>query len=534
MNSDLGLVNENFTLLDQKINRFRKAFYNLTEPDLITQSILRGEGQLGIGGSLLVETGKFTGRSPKDKHIVVSDSTEDTIWWENNARMSENSFEILHQDMLEYIEGKDLFIQDLYAGTDKDYRINVRLVSELCWHSLFLRHLLIRPSRDELSHFISDFTIINLPGFFAAPQRHGCRSETVIAINFDKKIVLIGGTEYAGENKKAVFTLLNYLLPEKGVMPMHCSANESKDKHKSSAIFFGLSGTGKTTLSSDPSRILVGDDEHGWSEKGIFNFEGGCYAKTINLSPKAEPDIFGTVSMFSTIIENMVFDPLTKELDFEDDSLTANMRAAYPIDYISNSSASGIAEQPNHMVLLTCDAFGVMPPIAKLTPSQAIYHFLSGFTSKIAGTERGVTEPEPTFSACFGAPFLPRPPEVYGQLLKKRITENNTQCWLVNTGWTGGPYGKGSRIPIKVTRALLDAAISGKLDTIKCKKDLNFRFEVPESITGVDPKYLTPRETWQNKAEYDVAAKYLVGLFIKNFEQYLPNIDQEVKKEMIN
>lgn len=534
MNNLIGLVNENFTLLDQKINGFSTGLYNLTEPDLITQSIVRGEGQLGIGGSLLVETGKYTGRSPKDKHVVISDSTENTIWWERNAKMSENSFELLHQDMLSYIEGKDLFIQDLYAGKDENYRIKVRLVSELCWHSLFLRHLLIPPGREELTHFICDFTIINLPGFFASPERHGCASKTVIAINFDKKIVLIGGTQYAGENKKAVFTLLNYLLPEKGVMPMHCSANKSKDNDESSAIFFGLSGTGKTTLSSDPSRILVGDDEHGWSEKGIFNFEGGCYAKTLNLSSKAEPDIFKTVSMFSTIIENMVFDPLTKELDFENDSLTANTRAAYPIDYIPNSSISGIAKQPKHMVLLTCDAFGVMPPIAKLTPSQAIYHFLSGFTSKIAGTERGISEPEPTFSACFGAPFLPRPPAVYGNLLKKRITENNTQCWLVNTGWTGGSYGQGSRIPIKITRALLDAAISGKLEKIKCKKDLNFGFEVPESIPGVDTKYLNPRETWQSKAEYDLAAKSLVELFTKNFEQYLPDIDEEVKKVMIS
>ena len=534
MNNLIGSVNKNFTLLDQKINGFSTGFYNLTEPDLITQSVVRGEGQLGIGGSLLVKTGKFTGRSPKDKHVVVSDSTENTIWWERNAKMSENSFELLHQDMLSYIEGKDLFIQDLYAGKDENYRINVRLVSELCWHSLFLRHLLIPPGRDELTHFICDFTIINLPGFFASPERHGCASETVIAINFDKKIILIGGTQYAGENKKAVFTLLNYLLPEKGVMPMHCSANKSKDNDASSAIFFGLSGTGKTTLSSDSSRILVGDDEHGWSEKGIFNFEGGCYAKTLNLSSKAEPDIFKTVSMFSTIIENMVFDPLTKELDFENDSLTANMRAAYPIDYIPNSSISGIAKQPKHMVLLTCDAFGVMPPIAKLTPSQAIYHFLSGFTSKIAGTERGIIEPEPTFSACFGAPFLPRPPEVYGKLLKKRITENNTQCWLVNTGWTGGSYDKGSRIPIKTTRALLDAAISGKLEKVKCSKDLNFGFDVPGNVPGVDSKYLNPRETWQSKSEYDLAAKYLVELFIKNFEQYVPNIDQDVKKVMIS
>jgi phosphoenolpyruvate carboxykinase (ATP) len=528
-----GLFNPKLNLIDQGITGFRNAYFNLTEPDLITHSLMRKEGELGIGGTLLVETGKFTGRSPKDKHIVVTDTTESTVWWDRNARMSADSFDKLHQDMLNYVAGKDLYVQDLFGGADVKNRIGVRIISELCWHNLFIRHLLIRPKESQIKEFDCDFSIINLPGFFANPEKHGCRSETVIAINFDKKLILIGGTEYAGENKKAVFTLLNYILPEVGIMPMHCSANISKKDPNNSAIFFGLSGTGKTTLSSDPDRILIGDDEHGWSDDGIFNFEGGCYAKTINLSPLSEPDIYRTTSLFSTVIENMVYDKRTKELDFEDDSLTANMRAAYPMHYIPNSSQTGLAATPKHVVLLTCDAFGVMPPLAKLTPSQAMYHFLSGFTSKAPGTERGVTEPEPTFSTCFGAPFLPRPPQVYGNLFKKKISENNSTCWLVNTGWTGGGHGVGSRMPINVTRSLLTAAINGDLNDVSFVKDVNFGFEVPKFVPGVDPKYLDPKNTWEDKEAYDLAAKKLISLFMENFEQYLPDVDSDVKDALV-
>ena len=529
MNTNYGTVNSDLTLGSQGITGFKNAYYNLTEPDLISHSIHRDEGELGIGGSLLVETGRFTGRSPKDKHIVVSEETVDKVWWDHNAKMSSEAFDILHKDMLKHIQGKDLFVQDLYGGADPKYRIGVRVITEYSWHSLFIRHLLIRPTRSSLETYSNDFSIINLPSFSANPAKHGCRSETVIAINFEKRLILIGGTEYAGENKKAVFTILNYLLPEVGVMPMHCSANISKENPKQSAIFFGLSGTGKTTLSSDPDRILVGDDEHGWSDDGIFNFEGGCYAKTINLSADTEPEIFKTTSMFATVIENMVYDKKTKELDFKDDSLTANMRAAYPMRYISNSSATGIAFQPNHVVLLTCDAFGVMPPIAKLTPAQAMYHFLSGFTSKAAGTERGVTEPEPTFSTCFGAPFLPKPPDVYGKLLRGKIAKGGTNCWLVNTGWTGGGYGIGSRIPIKVTRALLSAAINNKLVQAEFVKDPHFGFAVPKSVPNVDPSYLNPRDTWEDLVAYDKAAKKLVNLFMKNFEQHVHNVDDDVR-----
>ena len=503
MSTKTGTVNPNVTLASQGITGFKNAYYNLAEPDLIAQSISRNEGELGIGGTLLVETGKFTGRSPKDKHIVVSDETLNNVWWERNAKMSSEAFDVLHIDMLNHIKEKDLFVQDLYGGADPKYRIGVRVITEYSWHNLFIRHLLIRPTESELETYVNDFSIINLPSFSADPAKHGCRSETVIAINFDKRLVLIGGTEYAGENKKAVFTILNYLLPEAGVMPMHCSANVSKENPEQSAIFFGLSGTGKTTLSSDPDRTLIGDDEHGWSKDGIFNFEGGCYAKTINLSASSEPEIFKTTAMFSTVIENMVYDKKTKELNFDDDSLTANMRAAYPMHYISNSSVSGMASKPNHMVLLTCDAFGVMPPLAKLTPAQAMYHFLSGFTSKAAGTERGVREPEPTFSTCFGAPFLPRSPEIYGKLLRDKIAEGGTTCWLVNTGWTGGGYGEGSRMPIKVTRALLSAAINNRLDQAEFVKDANFGFSVPKAVPDVDRSYLNPRGTWKDAGAYD-------------------------------
>ena len=532
MSTKTGTVNPNLTLASQSITGFKNAYYNLTEPDLIAQSISRNEGELGIGGTLLVETGKFTGRSPKDKHIVVSDETLNNVWWERNAKMSSEAFDVLHMDMLDHIKEKDLFVQDLYGGADPKYRIGVRVITEYSWHNLFIRHLLIRPTETELETYISDFSIINLPSFSANPTKHGCRSETVIAINFEKRLVLIGGTEYAGENKKAVFTILNYLLPMVGVMPMHCSANVSKENPEQSAIFFGLSGTGKTTLSSDPNRILVGDDEHGWSDNGIFNFEGGCYAKTINLSASSEPEIFKTTAMFSTVIENMVYDKKTKELNFDDDSLTANMRAAYPMHYISNSSVSGMASKPNHMVLLTCDAFGVMPPLAKLTPAQAMYHFLSGFTSKAAGTERGVREPEPTFSTCFGAPFLPRLPEIYGKLLRDKIAKGGTTCWLVNTGWTGGGYGEGSRIPIKVTRALLSAAINNRLDQAEFVKDANFGFSVPKAVPDVDQSYLNPRDTWKDAGAYDEAAKRLVNLFMENFEQHIPNVDDDVRSAL--
>ncbi|MFT4959061.1 MAG: phosphoenolpyruvate carboxykinase (ATP) [Paracoccaceae bacterium] len=528
-----GRVNPQFQLSDQGINGLGNVYYNLLEPALMQQALVRGEGTLGKGGTLLVTTGKFTGRSPKDKHVVMTDSVADTIWWENNAEMSPEGFDVLYNDMIEHMKGRDYFVQDLIGGADPAHSINVRMVTELAWHGLFIRHMLRRPERDALEDFVAGFTVINCPSFSADPAKHDCRSETVIAMNFDRKLILIGGSEYAGENKKSVFTLLNYLLPEKGIMPMHCSANHANGNPVDTAVFFGLSGTGKTTLSADPARTLIGDDEHGWSDNGTFNFEGGCYAKTISLSAEAEPEIYATTKKFATVIENMVFDPDTFELDFEDDSLTANMRCAYPMDYIANASETAQGGHPKNIIMLTCDAFGVLPPIARLTPAQAMYHFLSGFTSKVAGTERGVTEPEPTFSTCFGAPFMPRRPEVYGNLLREKIARHGATCWLVNTGWTGGAYGTGSRMPIRATRALLTAALEGSLAEAEFRKDPNFGFEVPVAVPGVADILLDPRRTWDNAEAYDAQAAKLVAMFAENFAQYVPFIDDDVKAAAI-
>ncbi|MBV2359796.1 phosphoenolpyruvate carboxykinase [Thalassococcus sp. CAU 1522] len=528
-----GRVNPQFRLEDQGIEGLGNVYYNLMEPALIEAALKRGEGTLGKGGAFLVSTGKFTGRSPKDKFIVKTDSVADSIWWENNAPMTPQGFDALHADMLEHMKGRDYFVQDLVGGADPANAIDVRVISELAWHNLFIRHMLRRPDREDLDSFTADFTIINCPSFQADPKKHGCRSETVIAMNFDKKLILIANTEYAGENKKSVFTLLNYLLPAKGIMAMHCSANHATGNPVDTAVFFGLSGTGKTTLSADPDRTLIGDDEHGWSDRGTFNFEGGCYAKTINLSPEAEPEIYATTEKFGTVIENMIFDPETFELDFEDDSLTANMRCAYPLHYIANASKTALGGHPKNIIMLTCDAFGVLPPIARLTPAQAMYHFLSGFTSKVAGTERGVTEPEPTFSTCFGAPFMPRRPEVYGQLLRDKIAKHGATCWLVNTGWTGGAYGTGQRMPIKATRALLHAALDGALADAEFRKDPNFGFEVPVEVEGVPQLLLDPRKTWEDRAAYDAQAAKLVHMFAENFAQYLPFIDDDVKAAAI-
>jgi len=524
-----GKVNPSRTLEAMGVTGIGNVYYNMLEPNLVEQALSRGEGTLGKGGSFLVATGTHTGRSPNDKFVVRTPLVEDTIWWENNREMAPAAFDVLHQDMLNHMKGKDFFVQDLYGGADPAHRLDVRVITELAWHSLFIRHLLRRPERAELETFIPEFTIINCPDFRADPARHGCRTDTVIALNFDKKLILIGNTAYAGEIKKAVFSLMNYLLPAKGIMPMHCSANHAPGDPDDVAIFFGLSGTGKTTLSADPSRVLIGDDEHGWSDNGTFNFEGGCYAKTINLSPVAEPEIYATTEKFGTIVENMVFDPDTKDLDFADDSLTANMRCAYPLQYISNASENSLGGQPRNIIMLTCDAFGVLPPISRLTPAQAMYHFLSGFTSKVAGTEQGVTEPQPTFSTCFGAPFMPRRPEAYGNLLRGKIAATGATCWLVNTGWTGGAYGTGSRMPIRATRALLSAALNGTLNDVEFRKDDNFGFEVPVAVAGVDSDLLNPRRTWSAPEAYDVAAAKLVSMFAENFAQYVDYIDDDVK-----
>ena len=446
--------------------------WNAPAPVLYQEAIARGEGMVADGGGLVVTTGQHTGRSPNDKFVVRDETTEHTIWWDNNKAMSREHFETLRKDFMAHARLKGLYVQDLLGGADAAYELPTRVITEFAWHSLFIQHLLIVP--EDRTGFAPKLTIVDLPSFKADPARHGTRSETVIALDLANGLVLIGGTQYAGEMKKSVFTVLNYLLPEQGVMPMHCSANVGPKGD--SAVFFGLSGTGKTTLSADPSRTLVGDDEHGWSGNGIFNFEGGCYAKVIKLSKEAEPQIHATTEMWGTVLENVKIDPETRKLDLHDGSLTENTRSAYPLSAIPNASRTGTAPIPKTIVMLTADAFGVLPPIAKLTPAQAMYHFLSGYTAKVAGTERGVTEPQATFSTCFGAPFIPRDPQVYGNLLRDLMAKHDVSCYLVNTGWTGGAYGEGHRMPIKVTRALLEAALEGRLDGVPMRTDAELRF----------------------------------------------------------
>ncbi|CAA2155248.1 Phosphoenolpyruvate carboxykinase [ATP] [Methylobacterium brachiatum] len=503
--------------------------WNFEAPSLYEEALTRKEGQLARGGALVATTGSHTGRSPKDKFVVRDASTENEIWWDNNGAITPEQFETLRQDFLKHAEGKELFAQDLYGGADPAHRVKARVFTEFAWHSLFIRNLLIRPDRSELATYVPDLTIIDLPSFQADPARHGCRSKTVIAIDFAKKLVLIGGSAYAGEMKKSVFTYLNYILPGQNVMPMHCSANAALDPEGGSAIFFGLSGTGKTTLSNDSSRQLLGDDEHGWSDEGIFNFEGGCYAKTIRLSRNAEPEIYATTERFGTVMENVVIDPVTRVPDFDDASLTENTRCAYPLDFIANASATGRAGHPKNIVMLTCDAFGVMPPIAKLTGAEAMYHFLSGYTAKVAGTERGLTEPEATFSTCFGAPFMPRHPSVYGNLLRDLIAKHEVDCWLVNTGWTGGGVGTGQRMPIRVTRRLLAGALDGSLAQAEFRRDPYFGFAVPVSVPGVEADILTPVKTWGNKSAFVETAARLVKMFDDNFKRFEAHVDSDVR-----
>ncbi|MXP42715.1 phosphoenolpyruvate carboxykinase [Altererythrobacter soli] len=517
------------SLADLGINTNAEIKANLGTAALAEQAIINGEGRLAKDGPLVVETGKHTGRSAKDKFIVRDAETESTVWWGKvNVPMTPEHFAALKADFFAALADKDrLYVADLFGGSQPEHRVNVRVINELAWHNMFIRTLLVRPTAEELKGFAPEYTIIDLPSFRADPERHGTRSETVVAVNLSEKLILIGGTKYAGEMKKSVFGILNYLLPTRGVMPMHCSANIGPDGK--TAVFFGLSGTGKTTLSADATRTLIGDDEHGWSDTAVFNFEGGCYAKMIRLSPEAEPEIYATTKMFGTVLENVVMDPETRELDFDDNSLAENSRGAYPIEFIPNTSADNLGPVPANVVMLTADAFGVLPPIARLTPDQAMYHFLSGYTAKVAGTEIGVTEPEATFSTCFGAPFMPRHPSVYGNLLKERIAKGGVQCWLLNTGWTGGKYGVGKRMPIKATRALLNAALDGSLNNAEFRKDPNFGFDVPVAVEGVDSAILDPRATWSDKEEYDRTAQKLVQLFVDNFAQFEAHVDQGVR-----
>ena len=517
-----------FDLSFQGIDTGAAIHWNLGTAPLVEEALKRGEGKLAKDGPLVVQTGRHTGRSAKDKFIVRDAETDSQIWWDSNASISPEHFAALKADFLAALGEKDtLFVQDLYGGSQPEHRVRVRVINELAWHSLFIRTMLVRPEESELAGFEPEFTIIDLPSFRADPAKHGTRSETVIAVNLTEKLILIGGTAYAGEMKKSVFGVLNYLLPPQGIMPMHCSANIGPEGD--TAVFFGLSGTGKTTLSADASRTLIGDDEHGWSDTAVFNFEGGCYAKMIRLSAEAEPEIYATTKRFGTVLENVVMDEATRALDLDSSLLAENTRGAYPIDFIPNSSEHNMGPVPKNVVFLTADAFGVLPPIARLTPEQAMYHFLSGYTAKVAGTEIGVTEPEATFSTCFGAPFMPRFPWVYGNLLKERIAKGGVRCWLVNTGWTGGKYGTGSRMPIKATRALLNAALDGSLNDVEFRIDPNFGVEVPVAVPGVDSAILNPRDTWADKADYDATAAKLVTLFTNNFARFAPHVDQAVR-----
>ena len=482
---------------------------------MVTAALVAGEGRLTSSGALAVTTGAYTGRSPKDKYIVRDALTEPNVWWENAGALSPQHFDLLLEDMLAYAQGRSLYHEQLSAGADRAFSMAVSVVTETAWHALFIRNLLIR---DKGEGAPMEATILHLPGFVADPAKHGTRSGTVIALDMSRNIVLIGGTHYAGEIKKSVFSLLNFHAPLNGIFPMHCSANTGADGR--TALFFGLSGTGKTTLSSDPARPLIGDDEHLWSGNGVANIEGGCYAKTANLSASAEPEIYATTKRFGTVIENVVLDEVTGEPDFADLSLTENTRAAYPLEALESVAPGGTGAAPNTVVFLTADAFGVLPPIARLTPEQAVYHFLSGYTAKVAGTERGVTEPSATFSACFGAPFMSHHPQVYGDLFARKLAESGASVWLINTGWIGGAYGVGKRIDIAATRRLVTAALSGELADIEMRLDPNFGFAVPLNVGGLPKRLLDPRASWTDASAYDVAAASLARMFEGNMRRF--------------
>jgi phosphoenolpyruvate carboxykinase (ATP) len=515
----LGINPSRYGLDRHGIHNVNQVFWNLGTAALVENAIRRREGLLAAGGALVVRTGQYTGRSPDDKFVVREASTQDKVWWgEVNRPFDADRFDALYGRLLAYLQGGDLYVQDCYAGADPEHRIPIRIVTEYAWHNLFARQMFVRPDWTKTDEHVPQFTVIDVPKFHAYPELDGTRSEAFVIVHFGRRLVIIGGTSYAGEMKKSVFTILNLLLPLKHLLSMHCSANVGPQGDV--GLFFGLSGTGKTTLSADPGRRLIGDDEHGWSDRGVFNFEGGCYAKCINLSREEEPQIWGAVR-FGTVLENVTIDSSTRLLDFTDASMTENTRAAFPVSFVPGAIIPGIAGHPRHVFFLTADAFGVLPPIARLSPEQAMYHFLSGYTARVAGTERGMgSEPKAVFSACFGAPFLVLHPTVYAKMLGERIARHRAQCWLVNTGWTGGPYGIGHRLPIPATRALLSAALGGALSSMPMRQNPVFGFEVPVGCPGVPGEILEPRSTWKDPAAYDVQAKHLAGLFQKNFAQF--------------
>jgi len=508
-----------YGLENHGLSQLRRVYWNLPTPALYEEIVHRSEGRLSHLGPVMVSSGKHTARAAADKFVVREETTENHVWWgQYNRPFNPESFSMLHARLQGYLQGRDVFVQDCFAGADPDHRLPLRIITERAWHSLFARTMFLKiRNLDALKKHVPDFTIICAPGFLGSPLIDSTRTETFIIINFREKLALIGGSSYGGEIKKTIFTVLNFLLPLEGVLSMHCSANVGDDGDV--ALFFGLSGTGKTTLSADPKRRLIGDDEHGWGDNGIFNFEDGCYAKVIRLSPEAEPQIYSITRRFGTILENVTMDPLSRRLDLNDDIVTENTRAAYPLNYIPNAVPEKMAGHPANVILLTCDASGVMPPIAKLTPDQAIYHFISGYTSKIAGTEIGLgLEPEVTFSTCFGGPFMVHHPYDYAALLKRKMIKHGVNCWLVNTGWTGGPFGVGRRISIQHTRALLNAALSGKLVKVEHSKDPIFGFDVPKTCEGVPPEILDPANTWPSREEYFRTYDGLAARFIENFK----------------
>jgi phosphoenolpyruvate carboxykinase (ATP) len=534
MGSDMaeqsGWNPSSYDLTNHGIKNTGHIYWNLTSGELYEHTVKRGEGLIAHMGPLAVNTGQHTGRSPNDKFLVREPTSEKHVWWGKvNRPFEQKNFDRLLNRVLSHLQGKDVYVQDCFAGADPNYRIPIRIVTEYAWHSLFARNMFVRPDwESQASRHIPEFTVINVPNCLADPETDGTNSPTFILMDFGRRLILIGGTSYAGETKKSIFTLLNYLLPLRGVLSMHCSANIGAGGD--TAIFFGLSGTGKTTLSADPERKLIGDDEHGWSDRGVFNFEGGCYAKVINLSPEAEPDIYACTRSFGTVLENVVMDPVTRRLDLNDGSLTENTRAAYPLSHIPNFEPSGLGGHPKNIIMLTADAFGVLPPVSKLTPEQAMYHFISGYTAKVAGTEKGLgKEPQATFSTCFGAPFMVHHPGVYAELLRERIAKHKSTCWLINTGWSGGPYGEGQRMKISYTRAMVHAALDGRLADVTVEPDPIFGVLVPSSCPDVPGSVLKPRNTWKNPGAYDEKARHLAKLFRENFEQFANGVSDEVK-----
>lgn len=523
----MGTVPNSFGLHNHGIHNPGTVHWTPHTPALYQHVVRRGEGQIAHLGPLVVYTGQHTGRSPKDKFIVKEASTDAHVaWGKINQPISEAIFDNIYHRLMGYLQRRELYVQDCFVGADPQYRMAVRVISESAWHSLFARNIFIQATKEELANFTPEFTVIQAPFFRTTPAIDGTNSETFIGMHFGRKTVVICGTQYAGESKKSIFSAMNYLLPFRNVLPMHCSANYGADGDV--AVFFGLSGTGKTTLSTDPERILIGDDEHGWSDNGVFNLEGGCYAKTINLSAKAEPEIYDATRKFGTILENVGFDPATGRVDLDDESVTENTRAAYPIAYISRATRSGLGGHPTNIIMLTADAFGVLPPIAKLTPAQAMYHFLSGYTAKVAGTEKGVVEPEATFSACFGEPFMVLPPIEYAKLLGERIAKHNVDVWLVNTGWSGGPYGVGKRMEIAYTRAMIRAALGGTLRQMPMRHDAIFNLAVPTRCPDVPENILDPRRTWTDAAQYDEQAAKLATMFHANFSRFSKQVPDEV------